>query len=255
MKIMRAGAMLSVAMAWTISTAGAVDREGKHLEYFRMPKTGSTWMMRFFTTTGAKPCKTNGHDARLWLHDHGKGCEKDPRSCNASMVDKDGVVLAVIREPVDHFASQYDHMRKNFVKLSYAIEGERPFYEWLAKTFKGCGDPHCRVKRLVESYSELHRVILYPQSLFVGDPDAAEIVCYAKEGEHMLDDVNDVLDKYILPKGTCHVPEPGPESERVNRDKNHPDGHSVGFTRAEICALYPEDCALWERMCASRPRS
>ena len=90
--------MMRLGLLWlAIFTDG---KPAKRLEYFRVPKTGSTWMMYYFTRT--RNC------SGLALHDHGKGCGDpcdagrcgDPKSCNASLVGRDAAVLAVARDPV-----------------------------------------------------------------------------------------------------------------------------------------------------------
>lgn len=240
-------------------------KPAKRLEYFRVPKTGSTWMMYYFTRT--RNC------SGLALHDHGKGCGDlcdagrcgDPKSCNASLVGRDAAVLAVARDPVSRFASLYDHMRRNFIVFEPAMAGERAFYDWVRRAVAGCGDTACRVAGIGAAYeavrqqraatpedergphwkklSAAHKVMLYPQDLFVGP--APEVVCYSDD---VAGDVNAVLRRYGF--DACVVPPPDLSNQRSNTDRKNPS-HTAIFTRDEICALYPDDCALFARRCAS----
>ena len=228
------------------------------LDYFRVPKTGSTYMVHYFSTH-FEECRG------LAVHDHGKGCHG--ASCNASLLGPDAVALSVLRDPVEHFASQFDHMLRNFIRFEPAEAGQGPFYEWLREAVRDCSDARCRIDHLDGAYERVrarrngalarlnvttkdgpkplgadHVVVLYPQALFVG-AGRREIVCYSPD---VSADVNAVLRRYGL--GKCVVPPPDPLDRHANGDRNH-EVHETAFSRREVCGLYPEDCRLFDEYC------
>ena len=126
-------------------------------DYYRVPKTGSSSLL-----LQLKTCNTH-----ITVHDHADGC-RNISWCNASLLNPNKTPFAVVREPCDRFASQFDALKAKKWLFHQHIKDLDSFLTWLEQV--------SAVREINKYVRSSHRVILYPQSLFVSERSV--IHCY-----------------------------------------------------------------------------
>ena len=130
-------------------------------DYFRIPKTGSSSLLLQLRT-----CHSH-----ITVHDHADGC-RDMSWCNASFLDRNKTPFAVVREPCDRFESQFDALKNKGWLFEGRVRSLDAFLAWL--------EPASKIDALNKHVRSSHRVILYPQSLFVSEKSV--VYCYPWTG-------------------------------------------------------------------------
>jgi hypothetical protein len=183
------------------------------LHYFRVPKSGSS---AYYESLQACANKSG-----LVYHRHGDGCASnlvgnissklrpydpsDPhtRLCNASYVrtqSPNAKFIAVIRDPCERFMSSYWHIARQKLPSEKALyrsfgptglppwKSEAELVDWINETTKHCprsGDDvqetRCMVEAISNNFKVTHRVILWPQAMFLEKQTMP--ICYHSDHE------------------------------------------------------------------------
>lgn len=225
------------------------------MHYYRIPKSGSTTATSILRNSS---CLRNN----ITVHDHGHGCRTS--YCNASAADgcTEQVNVAVLREPGARFMSAAGHLFGHKI-TGFGLEnsdesnlGERflQFYRNL-----GCpklsNDSSCVVNKINDQVPEDHRVIAYPQALFVSI--TSKIICF-REGEDLSRKLSAVFSQ------VAGSPDPFIESKSdVMSNKQvgfavsyavhqNVGKHTFGLTESqkqEVFDLLHADKVLWDHHC------
>mmetsp|Transcript_19769 Transcript_19769/g.62236 ORF Transcript_19769/g.62236 Transcript_19769/m.62236 type:complete len:248 (-) Transcript_19769:259-1002(-) len=228
-------------LAW-VSVVVVATRARERVNYFRVPKTGSTLMTGFLQH---RVSECDG--AEVVVHGHGQGCNerKLESQCNASALPPSaGRVFGVLRYPPARMVSVINHMRK--VDDQPKFHTPDNLYDWLVATLGGCDSVDCRVRRLERAYDSVHRVILYPEAYFLAADDPI-LVCYHQG--YLIDRLNTALRAILGDR--CDLLD---TAARMNTNDNA-TYHWADLAASKLvhgtCSLYPEDCALWRSHCGT----
>jgi hypothetical protein len=216
-----------------------LPRSSQGLAYFKVPKTGSTLLMRAFK----RACKK---DDKLIIHDHGGGCRQDGNpivSCNASFFEKrfpSIPSIAVLRDPCDRLTSQWAHMKVMDARTFGRLKDPAALLDWIEEAMNGSCPLHstdCLVRQINAKYRPNHRVILYPQSYFIAQ--RTRIVCFRQYN------FTSLLNQEFQPQ--C------PRLNLVSNARVNVRSHKR-FDNSTTCQridkIYPEDTRLFRTHCA-----
>ncbi|KAJ1631725.1 hypothetical protein T492DRAFT_993943 [Pavlovales sp. CCMP2436] len=257
------------ALAQTTRDAGdpgglAPAAAGVQLHYIRVPKTGSTSLMKHI-----KAC------VALRYHDHALGC-LDENQCNSTHVhvkEPDAIVFGVVRAPCEHFDSVHRHLlRRKWKYLPYGQKTtpmqlaqwlitlrrsgcSRASPEYCAAAANGPARVQAFARRIFGEYPQRvsrfnSRVFLLPQAFYLPDAPWSRQVCYSRNSTELTRQVNRV---YADAGVQClMLPE---VLESTTRNVNA--FLSPRALRGRICLLietelYPEDAALYHKHCSSK---
>jgi hypothetical protein len=225
--------------------------------YFQVPKTGSSVLVGALQ----RYCKDS-----VVLHEHGCSLCQPLEWCDArTYLSRDERMrgFGVLRHPCEHIESVAAHMDKaepagpwtasstmtttttttttNSTTSSMRSVGR--LLHWLRG---GClANYTCMVDQIRERYPRQHKVVLYPQALYLPTKEGSgKIVCYGADGFW------DALSATVAAQteGRCDL---GPE---VRTPSGRGRGEHHGITAAECAAtraIYHEDARLWSKHCAT----
>ena len=198
-----------VALAALCATVPDYD-----VTYMRVPKSGSTTMMHALS-----------NHPKIRVHDHGDGC-RVIRECNGSTVS--GISVVALRNPYIRFESQLVHLAQRNTSM----------LDVLRRTH--CVDPtsDCIVREINAIYTRSHRVIFWPQSLWIGA--SSIIVCVSSNPATTIDRWARVLAAFDI-----HIKH---SSMRKNA-LDHPNPNVAH--RHWVERYYKYDLELWDRFCMS----
>ena len=233
------------------------DPNDQRVHFMRVPKTGSTSALEILENDSC-------FKRRVHIHDHKNGC-LDLQSCNGSCLSPlPSASFAVIRDPCARFLSVTAHMQ--LVQSPVLDLGQPSFSQSVEKLldfYRGSGcrgntDPVCLTKYInrftTANFTSpkntipmwMHRVILYPQSFYVGRD--TEIVCFKN------DDILPDLFERLSGPARCNLPKAVVEEieGRSISKMNNPHPTKVDpLVCKEVRDLLACDTSMWDRSCGA----
>ena len=178
----------------------------------RVPKTGSTTIINILQK----------YKEQIKIFDHNDGC-RNIQKCNGTVVG--GVTVASLRDPYIRFESQVAHLKQRNVNM----------FDILART--NCnGSSTCMVHSVNKLYRKSHRVIMWPQSMWIGP--STFVICVSENETKTISrykrflssfDINVTVSNSRRNSGASH-----------NRTNSH---------RRDVEKYYPMDLQLWNTLC------
>ena len=186
------------------------------ITYMRAPKTGSTTMLSILRPIEA-----------VIMRDHADGC-RHIQYCNGSTVT--GVSVAALRDPYLRFESQLAHIAEKSPSVSMiSILNQIKCTSFTTK---------CVVDEVNRVYKLFHRVVVWPQSVWIGA--STLILCVSENPERTL-----TRWKRLLNGLGVHVNITSSTRKNAREHTTNTETHQKLVEK-----YYSEDVALWNSFCA-----
>jgi ribosomal protein L39E len=196
--------------------SSSLARDARAATFMRVPKTGSTTVLSMLK-----------HSNGVGVVDHADGC-RNVQHCNGSTIRNDTVVAA-LRNPYVRFESQMAHMASKGLSATTILKQAR------------CGadvTPRCLIDEVNRLCKRIHRVILWPQTMWIGA--STLVVCVSE-------DRATTIARWSRLLRALRMDTPVPANVDMNTREYVPNTTSH---RRTVDTYYGQDVSLWNAMCA-----